>query len=384
MLLVLAATAVAGFEYLAQTRVDPIIADYRAIQAKHLALFQDDQEFLRRFPLFSLTPAYSHDVGELLNPKLQWEPISVTETSGTAKEAPLAPPLAVPRKVIEQVLRYRNDWMRHHHRLMEIAKIDFSIMEALAKYDYWDLEARSPIALLIEEGRWDARAPLPMPRTIDLITLAKLRLAAGAERKVPLAALQQTRSLATLLLTTENMNLQLSALALLDIERRAFRYYVDKGQLQDSAWMPIPRAVTRRAARAIQATGGYLQIWTEIKTLDAVFISNPLPAGFCAAMNEALPKILGLRLHLEHHWPFERDLRPAYRTIDIILARAFSNCRLRHLRRMMQLDRFTHELPMPSLLSVFPYSRKVFGLRFATIPFTGFESYEDPDDNTGL
>jgi hypothetical protein len=114
--------------------------------------------------------------------------------------------------------------------------VDLSIFKALNQFDHWDIENNSPLATLIDDGRFIAPEKQPIPQTVDLLSFAKLRLAQGAELREPKQALVQVRSLARLLLTTENIHLLSSGLSMLDIERRAFRYYVDKGLMEETDW----------------------------------------------------------------------------------------------------------------------------------------------------
>jgi hypothetical protein len=45
-----------------------------------------------------------------------------------------------------------------------------------------------------------------------------------------------------------------------------------------------------------------------------------------------------------------------------------------------ELSRFETDFAVPGFLTALPYSRKVFGLRIATLPFTGFEAYDAKDN----
>ncbi len=368
--LLLAATALAGLEYLGRTRVDPVVNAYRGVQSRHLALFAEDQAFLRKFEIFRPVREGRADAGPALNPRLPWSPPS---------GAPRPPTISVPRALTEQVLRFRSEWMRHHARIFKENKIDFSFFLGLNAFDHWDIERGSPIADLIEQGRFKPPEDLPTPGTIDLLTLTKLRLAWGAETRAPLPALEQVRALARLLLTAENIQLFASGLAALDTERLAYRYYVERGLIAESEWQPVPRNVTRRAARAAWATRGYFHVWTSAETLASVFLAEEPPIGLCEAVNEAAPKELSLRRVLGPTWPLERDFRGAYAELDRVIARAIDRCRLRYLSRMIELNKFETDFPLPGFFASLPYSRKVFGLRIATLPFIGFEAYDDPD-----
>ncbi len=418
----LAGVAISGVEYLGKTRVDPIIQTYEETQARHLTAYREDQEFLQPLPLFQQATSQEKDAGPFLNPRLVWEPeldkthtqsprLASTETTapdaadtaadsrlgassgsdqadGNATEdgpvvdrssaTPDPKSFVVARELAADVLRYRSDWMRHYASLLQNAKLDFSIFKTLSQFDFWDLEKQSPIGDLISSGRLIPPEFQPAPGTLNLLVLVKLRLATGVQKKEPLTALHEVRSLAKLLLTTENLHLVLSGLAVLDTERIALNYYVEHGLLAEDAWQPVSGAITRRASRAIGAARGYLKIWTDPKLLNEFFLSQEEPVGFCAAVNQEFPKILALRSRLEPQLPFERRYTEPYAVVDQISKRAFAKCRIRYLKKMVELDRFRTDYPLPGLLTTVPYLRKVFSARIATLPFLGFEGYEGP------
>lgn len=366
--LVLAGAGILGVEYLGRTRVDPIIREYSAIQKSHLEAFIEDQTFLRRSDFFVIPPADSADAGKVLNLRLPWQPPPKDENPKPAR---------LSKELTERILRYRGDWMRHHGPLLKGNPPDLSLFDKIETFQIWDIEKTGPIAKLMDTGIFVVPEALPIPDSIEIITLAKLRLAAGAEYKNPKVALSQVRKLARLLLTTENIHLFSTGLSLLDIERVALTYYTDSGLLGEGEWQPVSRNYTRRASRAVWAARGYLHAWTDPEIIEKVFLGPDLPVGFCAAINEGAPKELSLRSIFMSQFPFERDLRGKFRLLEKVVARAKANCRIRYLSRMEELNRLRSVLPVPAFLTVLPFSRKIFGLRLATLPFTGFEAYKE-------
>ncbi|MCM2281225.1 MAG: hypothetical protein NDI61_05190 [Bdellovibrionaceae bacterium] len=372
--LILSAIAIGGLEYLGKTRVDPVVRDYRDVQHRHLAMFEEDQQFLSKFEIFRSVQNPKADAGPALNPLLPWSPVvHGAATTDSPSKAAFSTALA------EQVLRYRGEWMRYHSQLFRKEKVDFSLFKSLSAFDHWDIERNSPLARLITEGTFVVPEKLPTPDTIDLLVLTKLRLAWGAETSAPLPALQDVRALARLLLTTENIQLFASALAILDFERLAYRHFVERTLLAEGDWEPVPRNITRRASRAIWATRGYFHIWTDPAAFERVFLSALSPVGLCEAVNEAAPKELSLRPLLGTRWPLERDFQENYQLVDRAIDRARKVCRMRYLSRMIELNRFESDFPVPGFFTFLPYSRKVFGLRIATLPFIGFEAYNSPE-----
>lgn len=365
----LATLAIVGIEYLGRTRVDPVVKNYIAVQNSHLEAFNEDQAFLKTSDFFKDHPAGVADAGPSLNLRLPWQP---PPTGGDQVK-----PVRVSKELTERILRYRGDWMRHHGPLMKGNPPDLSIFDKLDPFQVWDIEGVGPIHRLIETGEFVVPENLPIPDSIEILTLAKLRLAAGAEYKNPKLALNQIRAMARLLLTTENIHLFATGLSLLDIERVALRYYVDVGLMEESDWDPVSRNFTRRASRAVWAARGYFHAWTPPEVLEKIFLSKDVPIGFCAAVNEAGPKEMALRSMFVNQLPFERDISKPFLVLEKVIARAKQVCRIRYLTRMMDLRRFESDFPVPGFLTTLPYSRKIFGLRVATLPFTGFEAYRE-------
>ncbi|MES2854492.1 MAG: hypothetical protein V4692_01460, partial [Bdellovibrionota bacterium] len=217
---------------------------------------------------------------------------------------------------------------------------------------------------------------LPIPDTVEILSSVKLNLVRAAQDKSFLATLTSTRKFAELLMTTENLQLVLAGVAVLDSERRAYRYYVDELKFDEKAWTPIDRNVTRRAHRAVLATRGYLRLWTNPEILNRYFLSETPAFAFCAVANEAFPLEFSLRKVLKPQWPGEMNFKAEYKTLEQIHARAESICRLRYLSRLSEENRFATEFPGPIVLNRLPYARKVFGMRLSSANFGGFDGYE--------
>lgn len=366
----LALLALVGVQILFNWKVDPLIEKSQSIQRQHLNLYLGDLAFLAQDGLPSLTRSEAHsDAGATLNQRLYWTPPHHPLAAGIGREHPI-----VPVSVRENLLRLGSDWIRRHKKLAK-TQVDFSLFDDLSSFDHWNIENQSPIAKIKEHDVFVPPNLLPTPETSDLTALAQLRLMRGAADNDALRALKDVRRLAELMLTTENLELTLAGVSILDDERKAYRYFVDTKGLPASAWTPIDPSTTRRANRAIRATRGYLRLWTPTDLSTRIFLGDFAPVGLCAAANEALPQEFTLRPLLEPKWPFERDYRDDYKHLDQIWARIQSHCRVQYLRHLVEIGNFKAPLPGPFLFNRLPYSRKVFGMRFDVANFTGFDAY---------
>lgn len=273
-------------------------------------------------------------------------------------------------------MRVGTDWVTFADKKRKITA-DLSFFSGLSAFDVWDIEKNGPIESLISAARFVPPSKLPIPETSDLIAATKLRLIQGVYFKKPMEALTEVRQLANLLFTTENLELVLTGLALLDHERRGYNYFVQQKILPANAWQPIERNVTRRAQRALLAAPSYLRVWTDAEMMTKSF-AQTTPPGFCAIVNEAFPLEYSLRPMLEPQLPFERNLSEGYERLDAIYGKAKLTCRLRYLNKLVEADRFA-EVPGLFLLNRLPYSRKVFGMRLSTANFGGFEAYSQAE-----
>jgi hypothetical protein len=199
---------------------------------------------------------------------------------------------------------------------------------------------------------------------LDLLGATKIRLLQGTLDGKPTAALLEVRQFASLLLTTESLQLLLTGLAALDLERRAYREYVDRGLILETDWRPIDANTIRRASRAFLATSSYLSVMTDEDVLKKIVGLPQIPPGFCAGINQRLPADLSLRDQLTGLWPFERSYRAGFNQLDATVELAKKNCRLKLFRVLY--DNSVYESVDPSApwpLAILPYFRTVFAMR---------------------
>jgi hypothetical protein len=372
VILSLSTMAIVLVETLFRLQVRPALDRNRAIERAYFEPYNSDLQFLARSPLFPTTRAGQNDAGIFLNPKIFWAPKPTLRARGTV--API-----VPIATREALLRMRDEWMKKNSRA-KMMKADLTIFTGLSRFDYWDIENESPIGDLAERHQSVVPAQLPVPEVSDLLAAVKIRLMLGASNGeadfVP--ALSDVRSLAQLMLTTENQQLVISGLAALDAERFAYQYFVDERHMPPGSWVPMDRNLLRRANRAVVATRGFMHLWTAPEMLEQAYLKGAPAAGFCAAINEAFPLEIALRPRLEPHWPLEINLRAEYAQLDAIYRRAHAVCRLRYLGELMSHDSIKAVSPGPLILNVLPYSRKVFALRLSILNFRGFAEYAGP------
>ncbi len=293
-------TAIILVEILYRTHVRPQLEANIVVQKKFLDSYLSDLKRLDEVPFFrslQTMRAGQADAGVFLNGKVHWPPQPAASLNLRARGAPRQ---LVGPNTREILLRMNDEWMKKHPRAKTM-KADLTVFTGLDRFDYWDIESESPISDLADKRIFVPPAHLPVPDVQDLLALAKVRLMMAAVKGESdfLLALNDVRSLAKLLLTTENQQLILTALAIFDIERFAYNYFVADRKLPATAWTPIERELNKTAQKAIHATRGYLRLWTPAVILEQIFHREPAPLAFCASVNEALPQELALRHLLE-------------------------------------------------------------------------------------
>lgn len=360
--------ALAAVQLLYRLNVRPSLEAAQGLQSEFFQSYVEDINFLARFDLLLSRSSHVRDAGHFLNSRLYWSPLP--DGVRTSVQGSLVPVL-----VREELLRLRGDWLEKAFKAKRW-KFDLRFFENLRDFDFWDLEDASPIADLIAAHRYIPPSRLPIPEVADLIAAAKLRLMVGSLNGDSTRALSDVRELARLMLTTENMQMVLAALAILDEERSAYRFYVDNNQIPASGWAPVDRNLTRRARRAVKTTRAYLHLWTQEDFVNKLYLNGSTPPpGFCAAGNEAFPIDQSLSSMLRSHLPFEMDLRKSYRRLDAVYAQGRRVCRWRYLGDLMAQDAFTIDIPAALIMSRLPYSRKIFGMQLSVQSFEGLEGY---------
>lgn len=363
---------IGGVEALYRKNLKPQIESIQQIQDEFLETYLADAEFLADVESLNhnLVPngTEGEDAGPTLNPAVYWNP-----PSDFGRKTPL-----VLAKSREFIMRYEDDWIKGRTFLERGSiKADIGLFTGLERFKFWDLERGTPLEHLAGRGEFVMPSQMPVPDTLDLLTAVKVRLIRGSIDSQPMQALKDVRQFAKLLLSTENFQLVMTGLAALELERRAYRDYIDHDWVDNLTWLPIDRNTAMRAARAYTATAGYLRALTRESTFKKVFANGKIPPGLCAAVNEQLPLEYAYRSQLTGWWPLEHEYNDGFKRLDEVFEMAKKHCRLRFLRGLQEkgaLPALDPEAPFP--LARVPYFRTLFAQRdWAAWP-THFDAYQ--------
>lgn len=221
-------------------------------------------------------------------------------------------PEALSDELVAAVRDAGTDWPTSR---IDVAPTDLSWLSELSRFATWDIEG--PGTPLFDAPFDGVNEPLP--RAVDVMVIAKVRLLQGLAAGKMRPALADVRELARLTLTTELLIGDMTAVALLGIERRGAEEAVKRG-LDLEGWRALTQDETDSLKRALWVATHSTSLISPLKPLDSQF---PL-VGRCSAQRE-----LALALYVR---PWASSVLPdKYRAFDEQLAT--SSCRLRRLRK---------------------------------------------------
>lgn len=372
--LTLTAATIIGTEALLRKDIDRQVEEIVQEQVDYRETYLGDRDFLNSASFFK--PALPQaelnektDVGPKLNPLLYWG-ADQEATVDYGRKTPL-----VAKATREFLLRYQNDWIKSRSFIKKLSA-DLGFLDAIDTGERWDIESAPPLKLIAEKKIFTLPSFLPLPETLDILSAIKVRLIKGSADFNPIEALAKTRQLASLLLSTENFQMASAGLTVLDVERRAYREYLDRGWIQPAQWSPVDKNASMRALRAMKATRGYFRLATPPERLAEIGLAEEIPPGFCAAINEQLPVELALEDELTGTWPMERAYIDNFAVLHKIAERAKKICRVKVFRALYDDDAYQEAGPSAfGPLPYLPYFRTIFALRDWVAMPRNFDGY---------
>lgn len=251
------------------------------------------------------------DAGPFLNPRLNW-------TGSKEAKAYRPEDVGPPHLRFEgQTLRTQlgDEWW--NEPLPEDAQeLDFSWMEQLHSFGYWDLDTASPRAGADRlEDLWFVH-----PDLTALQLWARLRLLKGREEGAIEPAFRDVHALARLFLTSESIHGEMAGFLLL----RMMAHVASAWQVAGEAGVPLlSESQERQFMRARLAASAYLEMGVPIQYQNA---HEDIVVARCSSLAGALEHAIALRPLLEH------SRAEDYLRLSSILES--TNCRLRSHRRV--------------------------------------------------
>jgi hypothetical protein len=202
----------------------------------------------------------------------------------------------------------------------EMRSVNLDWMRELPAMDFWDVEAAGPRAECVS-------FPCPTPERDDVLAWARLRLLRASESRLLQSALDETRALARLAITSEDFALTGVGVRILRLEDE-LRASLESSGVDVSAWTPPPDA--DRVALRHALIGA-----TSLHDIDGPEAAHRItqaeaPVGWCAALNEQEQLAWFLRPLIADRYVDD------YARLDA--AASSSTCRLTLVRRNRERD----------------------------------------------
>jgi len=306
---------------------------------KHLDAFLADQEILAKSGLFLPTVQTwdpSKDAGQILNPKFPW----MREVEENKEQVVNLPQIVIPAEIEKKLLDWKDDWLKRSQDV-NFSQLDFSWMERLQDFTYWDLESNSPRSSFFDQDPYETTF-YPFPNMVQLKMWARLRLMKGIGEKNSLKAFKVVRHLGRLLLTTEDLLSSVYAISLFSAEREAFNYLKKTGRAPKN-WKPISKIMTDRLRRTL--FGWSLFSWTLPEFRLKQIVRDPeRKVGYCRGINFGLREAIHNRVFLGDRYP-ER-----FAALDSVLNNEASFCRVSHWKAIWKNPDFIPQMYRGRLL----------------------------------
>jgi hypothetical protein len=335
--------------------------------ARWASVIEADDARWKNHPL--LQPRDGGDASPLLFAHVRWDKVDGGRTSPE-----------IPEPLSKQFKEWGADWPKHAGEA-GVELLDLAWMSELDHYGYWDLE---PVG-----GPLDAVAfsPLtePIPQFVDVLDIARARLAQGLASGHHVEAAHEVRELARLSLSTEQLVGAMVTVALLHLEQRAWDEAVDR-HLDVSGWEPVSEVDRQRLKRVLWAVNAPLAL-----AGNGPMLSSKLEVGRCTALRQGLGTAHFLRGYLQRRLP-ER-----YGALTRSMEE--SSCRLRRQRAVWTDARPEGQLPVsvmafcagefgdpsmslcraPNFVVTLPFVREYLGMTLvASSTYDWFKPYRSP------
>jgi hypothetical protein len=209
-------------------------------------------------------------------------------------------------------------------------------------------------------SRWSVRKTLTLNPQMDpaeFIVASQVYIANSyyTNPNLLVDTLAKVRHMASLLLSSENLNFKLAGLSLLEKEKELLDFMVYKKMPLNGSWEIIPKSQLNRYRKFLYKTYDYLSFLTNPRTLSQLFIKNSLPPGFCSIYHERWPFNQWIRSFLEPQFPFEPSFTDHFQVFAKIKKKAIKNC-----HSVKELLTTNTSIGMKARI---PYYRRIFALK---------------------
>lgn len=229
---------------------------------------------------------YLNDIGERLNSSFEWK-------NGTAgvREGSL---LYISNETVQTIKQKGHGWVALDPSDIN-ENIDFSWLELLAHYDYWDLNK----AIIDHAGPRIFYPHMPIPEISILLIWSKLAFIWSKDEKNFLETSANVRKLANLLYSTNNLIASLTAVKILRIEHEFKSAMLKNDVPVPNSWRTFGDEVTDAAKAVLFAKAWAANIFMSTDNIARVFPNEEILIGDCLCIHETALNALMFKENLK-------------------------------------------------------------------------------------
>ncbi len=304
-----------------QVRVAPQIESLHQQQRKILPDYLADSKKYHQHAVFRPKLSSRQDFSQLLE-KIQ--------------RGDLQKPL-IDEKVKKSIYSMGPNWLDQKHKIPKLEPVELLFSE-IEDYDHWTL-------------------PFDPDNNVasDLIVADQIFLAWTFHFQ-PIAlrqALEKSRHLSRILLSTQDLNFQRAGLSLLEKENELLAFLKSRYRNYQILWTPVSQQELKAFRYHLRQTARFLSPLTEPKLFQKVFFSKRVPIAFCSIAKEKMQMLLWSQKFLQPRFPLEPNFSETIENIVKLEDKVKTECQNWKSPPSPQVTWFQH----------IPYYRRIYGTK---------------------
>ncbi len=304
-----------------QVRVAPQIESLHKQQRNNLPGYLEDSKKFHQHTVFRPKVPARQDFAKLLT-KIQ--------------RGDLQKPL-IDEKVKKTIFSMGPKWLDQKHKIPQLETVELLFSE-IEDYDHWSL-------------------PFDPDNNVasDLIVADQIFLAWTFHFK-PVAlrqALEKSRQLSQILLSTQDLNFKRAGMSLLEKENELLGFLKARYRNYQILWTPVSQQELKAFRYHLRQTARYLSPLAEPQLFTKVFLSESVPIGFCSIAKEKMQMLLWSQKFLEPRFPLEPDFSQTIKNIVGLQEQVKHRCQNWESPPTPEVTWFQH----------IPYYRRIYGTK---------------------
>ncbi len=304
-----------------QVQYAPVIDKIHSQHQQSLNSYLEQKNFYLKHPLFRPRLGERKDFAERIS---------------LLQQGDLAKPL-IDKTVKKSLFSMGKQWLDQKHKIPKLENVE-KLFADIQEYDHWILPSNPDNDL-----------------ASDLIVADQIFLAwtfhfqPSAIRQ----ALEGSRQLSEILLTTQDLNYKRAGLSLLEKEAEFVAFLKTRMRNARLLWTPISQKELKAFRKHLQQTASYLTPLAEPSLFAKVFFSEKPAVGFCAVYKEKYKLLKWSEGFLSPNFPLEPNFSASVKNMHQIQLRAEEEC-------------LHWKSPQPPPVSWFrhiPFYRRIYGVK---------------------